>query len=148
MMYLPTVGAPVIKTAAGTVYTLASGILEYEIEKDQELLKSVITGARAVLDRGTWFGGEIDYFQPANLAEYAALKALKGATVRLWPFGAGTIPNANPLKWYPYVDVILVDVKPYHRKSKYYLDALILSFESAAEYTLTWANDDGMGAGT
>jgi len=148
MIWLPTIGQPVIKTAAGTEYTLSTATIDIEPVSDIEVVRSVLTKVASVIDRGDILRGEINYWDAASLAEYAAIRALKGATVRIWPFGYGSIPNTSPIKYYPYVNVIFVNVVPYYKNNKYYYDALIITFESLEEYTLTWATDDGLGTGT
>ena len=146
MIMLPSIGDPVIKSAAGTSYTLTRGIIGFDIEDDSELVRSVINGHQTIIQgSGEFINGTIDVYA-LSLADMAAIQSLKYTSVRLWPFGRGAIPATTPTKYYPYVDVVLTKVYPYHAKSRMYLDAIILTFASVDPYTLSWAADSGMGS--
>lgn len=148
MIHVPEILSPSIKSAAGTVYALTNAVVDYNIDElDSELVKSVLNGDQAVLTRGEYFSGTIDYYG-MNYDTYAAIKALQGAVVRLWPLGTGAIGTSNPQYYYPYVDVLFTSVRPYHRNSKLYLDALIITFSSQRYYSLHKAADNGSGSGT
>lgn len=148
MILIPTISDPVLKSAGGTSYTLINAICDWNIdESDDELLTSVINGDRTLLQKGNYFNGEIDYYR-LSVATYVALKALKGTLCRLWPFGQGAIGQTTPQYYYPYVDVLVTQVKPYHRESKYYIDACIISVVSHKYYTLVRATDTGEGGGS
>lgn len=147
MIIVPDILSPVIRTTAGVSYTLTNAICDYDIDAlDAEVVRSVLNGDQALISRGEYFGGEIDYYG-LSLATYLAMKALQGAVVRLWPLGSGAIGTTSPQYYYPYVDVILSSVRPYHRNSKLYLDAVIITFTSQKYYTLARAIDNGLGGG-
>ena len=147
MILVPAILDPVIKSAAGTSYTLTNAVVDYSIDDlDAELVTSVLNGDQALLSRGEYFSGTIDYYN-ISLANYLAIKALQGALVRLWPIGTGAIGSTSPQYYYPYVDVIITSVKPYHRNRKLYMDAMIITFVSQKYYTLARAIDNGLGGG-
>lgn len=147
MIQVPEVLDPVMRSVAGTSYTLIGANVEYDIDAlDAELVKSVLNGDQALLTRGEYFSGQIDYFG-MSLADYVAIKALQGAIVRLWPLGTGSIGVTNPQYYYPYVDVLVTSVRPYHRDKKLYMDAMIITFTSQKYYTLVRATDNGLGGG-
>jgi hypothetical protein len=142
MILIPEIKSPVIRTQNDTTYTLSNASVDYDIDvPDIEVIKSVINGDQAIINRGDYFNGSIDYFGISQ-NDYIGIKALQGSIVRLWPFGTGLIPNTNT--YYPYVDVILTSIQPYHRNKKYYIDACILNFVSVHPYSLALATDTGV----
>jgi hypothetical protein len=148
MIGLTEILDPVIKTAGGTSYTLTNATVDYGIDDSQdELVRSVIDGKYAIIEHGDYFKAEIDVFG-LSWANYAAIKALKGAVVRLWPFGQSAIAGTSPQVWYPYLDALVVAVKPYYRDNAYYYDAAVLTLISEEPYELDRAADDGLGVET
>jgi len=144
MILVPEILDPVLKSAGGTSYTLTNAILDYDIDDStDELVTSVLNGDQAVIEGGDYFRGEIDY-HGVSVANYVALKALQRTLCRLWPFGQGSIAGSSPARYYPYVDVIILSVKPYHRNNRLYVDACIISFVSQKYYTLVRAADNGI----
>lgn len=142
MIYVPAILDPEIMTAANVRYNLVNAIVDYNIDDHQfELVRSVIDGTGEMLSWGEYFRGSITYYD-MTLSVNNAIKALQGAQVRLWPFGVGGISGTS--LFYPWVDVILVSVRPFHRRSAYYLDALIIDFESQKPYTLARASTSGL----
>ena len=143
MILIPEIKSPVIRTQDNTTYTLSNASVDYDIDiPDIEVIKSVVNGDQAIINRGDYFNGSIDYFGISK-NDYIGIKALQGSIVRLWPFGTGLIPQ-DTSSYYPYVDVILTSIQPYHRNKKYYIDACIINFVSVHPYSLTLASDTGV----
>ncbi len=141
MILVPTIKDPVLRYD-GTSYTLTNAIPDYQIdEPDFDLVRSVIDQTAHIIERGEFFKGSIDYYG-ISVSTYTAIKALKGRVVRLWFYGNGSIPDT--MYYYPYVDVIITSVRPYHRNRKYYYDACIIEFESQTTYTMQRASDTGI----
>jgi hypothetical protein len=69
-----------------------------------EFTPSFGTQHHAIINRGEYFNGSIDYFGISR-NDYISIKALQGSIVKLCPFGTGLIPDTT--KYYPYVEVIL-----------------------------------------
>ena len=146
VIYVPVIRNPEVMSAANVRYELVNAVVDYNIDDHQfELVRSVIDGTADVISYGEFFNGSINYYN-MTLAVNNALKALQGKVVRLWPFGVGEIPGT--FLWYPWVDVVLTSVRPYHKKNAYYLDALIMEFESQKPYTLARASASGLPAET
>lgn len=147
MILFDPIGNPKIETEAGAYLTLTNAVVNYDIDvHDYELLRSVINGSADIISRGEYFKGSIDW-HGGTAANHTTLKALQGVAKRLWPFGTGQIAGSDPERYYPYVDVIVTRVYPYHKNSQYYLDAIIIEFESVMPYTLAQATDTGIPSG-
>ncbi|MDD3535354.1 MAG: hypothetical protein PHC50_04325 [Candidatus Cloacimonetes bacterium] len=138
---VPEVKDPVI-LVSDVQKTLTGGIISFVPDAHEfDVRRSVINGDADIVSRGEYASGTIDMLSISN-ADYLIVKALQGTVVRLWPFGTGGIPSTA--KYYPYLDVIITRVYPYHRNKIYYLDACIIEFVSENKYTLQRASDTGM----
>ena len=143
MILVPEIRDPVVLVGAAQV-TLTNAIIDYDVDKhDYDIRRSVINGYGHIVSRGDFFTGRIDW-HGITLSQYIAFKALQGTTVRLWPFGVGGISGSSPAQYYPFVDVIVNSVAPYHRNSVWVYDALIISVVSQAKYTLARALNTGL----
>jgi hypothetical protein len=142
MILVPEILDPVIRIDT-TLHTLTNAITDYNPDAVQgEDVESVIDGTASIIYKGKRFNGEIVVYG-INKALFDALRAAERTVVRLWPYGRGTIPNTNPQKYYPYVDVLLREVTPFHKDNALYLDAMIIKVKSQSYYTLTQAADTG-----
>jgi hypothetical protein len=112
-------------------------------EHDYSIERSVINGHADIISRDEYLRGNIDYYAVSH-ANYLVLKDLQGTEKRLWPLGTGAIAGVSPTRYYPYVDVIITRVYPYHRNNAMYYDACIIEFESVDPYTLARAADTGI----
>lgn len=144
MILVPEIKDPAL-IIDSTQTTLTGAFVDYNPDAhDYSMRRSVIDGTANLVSRGHYFKGTIDWFS-LTIAQYSKLKAAIGTVVRLWPYGTGIIPSSSPQTHYPYVDVIILEVRPYHRGNVHYIDAVIISFESAAPYTIIRAPDNGLG---
>lgn len=142
MIALPAIGTPVIRFGT-TNYALTDVSPEWDIDQhDYDLLKSVINGDRELVAKGKYFGGKITIYNVSR-ANMALYRSMNGTVVRLWPFGAGLIAGTSPARYYPYVDVIVLSVVPFHESQRYYMDACVLTVASQKYYTLAEAADMG-----
>jgi len=110
---------------------------------DYDLLRSVINYKADVVKHGEYLAGSIEWHGLTH-AQHLTLKSLQGTEARIWPFGTGAIAGTSPTRYYPYVDCVIKRVYPYHRNNAYYMDAVIIEFESSGEYTLARAVDTGI----
>lgn len=142
MILVPEIRDPMLRYN-NTNYTLVNAVTDYAPDAVQgEVTESVIDGTVSMIYKGKRLEGEITVYG-LTLANYDAYKAMERHTARLWPLGAGTIPNTNPQKYYPYTDVFIVSVTPFHKNNALYQDACIIKFKSVSYYTLARANDYG-----
>lgn len=142
MILLPEIKDPIVMLPTGAL-TLAGAATDYNIDvHDFTAYRSVINGHLSIVSRGEFFEGSIDIFN-ANKVQYGAIKGLVGNIVRLWPFGAGEV-SLNPLRYYPYVDVLIKTAVPYHKNNALYVDAIIITFASVDPYTVKLAGDTGI----
>lgn len=142
MITVPEINAPVIRYD-GDKYELVNAVVDYEFDDaDTDVLQSVLNGDREIVEHGEHFSGVIDY-KPNDLSTYNALKAMQGKVVRLWMFGDNDGTAIVTGEYYPYCDVIITVVKPYHRSKLLYLDAMMIQFVSEKVYTLARAADKG-----
>lgn len=141
MINLPEIRDPIVGIST-TNYTLTNAVTAYEIDAaDAEEVESVIDGTAGMIYKGKRLRGDITMFA----IEATTLTALKGAertSVRLWPFGAGLIPGKDD-KFYPWTDVLLLEVIPFHADNALYQDAVIIRFKSVAYYEVAWASSLG-----
>jgi len=143
MILIPEIKDPVIYMNEAST-TLNGAYVDYSPDSHEySLRRSVIDGTANLISRGEYFIGSIDW-HGLSLANYRKLKDAVGTVIRLWPYGRGPIPNTSPQSFYPYVDVIIKEVRPYHRNNAYYVDACIIRLESEKPYTLVRATDSGI----
>lgn len=143
MILVPEILDPVMRYGT-TDYTLSKAITDYDIDQNiGEVVESVIDGTVSSIHHGKRFSGEITVYG-ISAATYASYKALERLTVRLWPFGRGGIPNTSPAKYYPYTDVHIEAVTPFHADNKLFIDAAIIRFKSVSYYTMVQASDTGI----
>lgn len=146
MIVVPDIQFPVM-LVSGSQLTLTNATIDYNMDRhDHEVRRSVINGDADIVSRGEYFDGRIDWHFLAYTS-YTAMKALQGTTVRLWPFGTGAIGTTQPQLYYPYVDVLITSVRPYHRNTIYVYDAAIIEFVSKSQYTIVRAADTGIVSG-
>lgn len=146
MILVPEIKDPAL-IIDGTQTTLNGAFVDYSPDShDYQLRRSVIDGTANIISRGEYFRGTIDWHD-LSILQYSKLKSAVGTATRLWPYGTGAIPNTSPQTYYPYVDVIITEVRPYHRSNAHYIDAVIISFESEKPYTVTRAPTAGTGGG-
>lgn len=147
MILVPAIKDPALYLNSALT-TLTDAVVDYSPDSHEyTLLRSVIDGTANLVSRGEYFKGSIDWFG-MTLANYVNMKAAIGTVLRLWPYGTGSIPNSSPAVYYPYVDVIITEVLPYHRNNAIYIDACIIRLESEKPYALVRAPDNGLDAGT
>jgi len=142
MILVPTISDPMVRS--GSTNTMLTGaITRYNHDKlDGEETESVIDGTASMIYKGKRFTGEIVLYN-VSAANYAIYQAWERSTVRLWPYGAGSIPNTNPERFRPWVDVFVNEVLPFHKDNDLYQDAVIIRFKSAAYYTVARATSLG-----
>lgn len=141
MISLPVLQDPMVRYNY-TNTTLTGASADYSIDElEGEMVQSVIDGTPNVIVKGERFSGEI-VVSGISKATYDALKAMKRQTVRLWPFGAGAVTGALN-KYYPWTDVLIQEVRPYHKDSLYFVDGAVIKFISLAYYTLDYATSLG-----
>lgn len=145
MIIVPEIKDPVIRYN-GESYTLTNAITDYNIDEPVgRVVRSCLNGTANVIHKGKLFTGSITLYNitPSALQTY---RGMERKIVRLWPFGTGPIPNS--IQFYPYVDVLIDKITPFHAENKLFIDAIIISFESKAYYTLNRATDNGLGSPT
>lgn len=143
MIIVPEIKDPVIRYN-GESYTLTNAITDYNIDEPVgRVVRSCLNGTANVIHKGKLFTGSITVYN-INTTTLNTYKAMERQTVRLWPVGQGGIDGTNPPKYYPYVDVIIVNMTPFHHENKLFMDAVIISFESKSYYTLRQAFDNGI----
>ncbi|MDD2230786.1 MAG: hypothetical protein PHY48_15475 [Candidatus Cloacimonetes bacterium] len=145
MILIPEIREPVILVNEAQM-TLSNASIDYDPDDhDYTMYRSVINGAAILVSRGEYFKGTIDVFD-ITFTNYSTIKSIVGQVIRLWPFGTGfwPLPPAPAVGYYPYVDVLITKVSPYHRNNAFYIDACIISFESEMPYTLSLATDTGL----
>ncbi len=146
MILVPEIKDPCLRYNS-TDYVLTNAVTDYNADSVQgEVTESVIDGTVSMIYKGKRLEGEITVYG-LTLSNYEAYKAMERQTARLWPLGQGSIPNTNPQKYYPYCDVFIISVTPFHKNNALYQDAAIIKFKSVTYYTLVRAADAG-GMGT
>lgn len=142
MILVPEIRDPVLRIGS-TNYTLTNAVVNYNPDAmEGEEVKSCIDGTYDIIYDGKRFTGEINV-PGLTLSLYSVLKGAERTLVRLWPFGTGSIAGTSPERFYPYVDVILSEVRPYHDQNRWYIDAAILRFVSQKYYVLERATSLG-----
>ncbi len=121
-------------------YTLSNSSIEDNYIHDHEVVKSIINGHKSIISNGNFYEGTIIVRGVGNslLGDY---QDLQGNVVRLWPYGTGVVTTG---KYYPYVDVIISEVLPFHDQQQHWRDAVLISFVSQDPYTPALATDDGL----
>lgn len=143
MILIPEIKDPVLYINESSI-PLNGAYVDYSPDAHEySLRRSVIDGTANLISRGEYFLGTIDW-HGLSYANYLKLKAAVGTVARLWPYGRGSIPDTSPQSFYPYVDVIIKEVRPYHRNNAYYVDACIIHLESEKPYTLARAASSGI----
>lgn len=141
---VPEIKDPVVlinnqqKTITGGITTFLPDVHDFDVHR------SPITGHADIVSRGEYASGTIDVFD-ISIADYTSLKGMQGTSTRLWPFGTGGIPGT--ILYYPFVDIIITRVYPYHKNQIYYLDACVIEFISQKKYTLKREQTNGVGGG-
>lgn len=147
MIIVPEIKDPVIRYN-DVSYTLTNAITDYNPDEPVgRVVRSCLNGAANVIHKGKLFTGSITLYNITH-ATLQAFKGMERKTVRLWPLGTGSIPGTNPPKYYPYCDVLIDKITPFHAENKLFIDAIIISFVSKTYYTLNRANDNGIGTPT
>lgn len=145
MIIVPEIKDPVIRYN-DVSYTLTNAITDYNPDEPVgRVVRSCLNGAANVIHKGKIFTGSITLYNITH-ATLQAFKGMERKIVRLWPLGTGPIPNS--IQFYPYVDVLIDKITPFHAENKLFIDAIIISFESKAYYTLKRATDNGLGSPT
>lgn len=142
MIIVPTIQDPMLRIS-NTNYVLTNGVINYNADAmEGEEVKSCIDGTVDYIYNGKRFTGEINV-PGITLATYGVLQGAERTLVRLWPFGAGAIAGRSPARYYPWVDVIISEVRPYHDQNRWYIDAAIIRFVSQKYYVLAQATSLG-----
>ena len=144
MIIVPEIRDPWLRIS-NTNYELVNAVTDYEIDSpDMEEVESVINGDADVIYKGKRFRGEMTLYG-LSAATLGVLKGAERTVIRLWPLGMGPITGTN--KFYPWVDVILLKVTPFHDNNALYQDAAIIAFASQKYYTLKQENRLGWEGG-
>ncbi len=135
MTIVPVIQDPMIRINYVN-YTLSNAVTEYEIDKvDGEVVESVINGDVSMIYKGKRFEGTITVYG-LDESTNQIYKGAERTTIRLWPLGVGAIAGTNPQKYYPWCDVFVISVTPFHKDNKLYHDACIIRFKSTSFYTM------------
>lgn len=134
---------PVIITNTGTI-TLTNCLKpEYSFnDHDFILHKSVITGKRTIVSKGTYASARL-LMHSFTYAQYLLLKALRGTVVTFYPYGNTTIVYGSTTYNLPSITMIVTKAKFFHFDNLTFTDGCMLEMESESYYELSLT-----GAGT
>lgn len=142
MIGLPSIGDPVIRYNNVNT-TLTNATIDLSIDEfEGEFVQSVINWKEGFIEKGERFLAEITV-TGISKSTYNTLKGVKRKKLRLWPFGVGAVHNTTPQKYYPYVDVIVREVRPFHHNNMLFIDGVVMKVVSESHYTLEYAVDTG-----
>lgn len=138
--------APVIIKAGSppVTFTLTLvGDLDYNFDEPDLLeFRSVLTGRRTVVERGTYAKASL-VVMGLTVATRAPLQGLLGDTVTFYPYGQGSYVEGGITYTRPSFSAIVTRAQPFHLDQSMWKDALRLELISVDYYSLSMPGSGG-----
>lgn len=127
---------PVVVNGATSVTLTGCEMPELDFnEHDFILHKSVVTGKRKIVSKGTYFSARVN-LRGFTYTVYGNLKAMRGATVTFYPYGTGNITIGGVTYSAPSITCLCTKAKFYHHNNMIFTDGCLLELVSEGYYEL------------